>query len=299
MTQGCATLGPSYKDFVPSSQDTKKNKVLLTQTPFIHQKDNYCGPAALSMVLQNNGVFPNYPSIIQKVYIPQKKGTHGVDIVGASRRFKQMVFTLKNPKDLFVEIANGNPVLILQNLSLQIFPKYHYAVVTGYDLQEEEIYLHGFEKPHHTLKLKTFFNTWKRSKFWGVVILPAGKLAHTATVNESVESASMLEKLGFSTEAILAYNSILVRWEDAYQAYLGLSNAYYLQQQKEKAVGILLKANEKFPENIFIMNNLANIFYELGHKSKAQDFAKDTLRLLEKERNALVNVKDLEHILQN
>jgi len=57
-------------------------------------------------------------------------------MIAAARRNGFVAIELApNLSDLLAEIAAGNPVVVLQNLALDWYPAWHYAVAIGYDLK--------------------------------------------------------------------------------------------------------------------------------------------------------------------
>src|SRR5687767_12923769 len=59
---------------------------LLLDVPFHPQTDHDCGPAALATVLGASGVAITPEALIPQVYLPGRKGSLQLELVGASRR---------------------------------------------------------------------------------------------------------------------------------------------------------------------------------------------------------------------
>jgi hypothetical protein len=95
---------------------------------------------------------------------------------------------------LLTELAAGNPVLVLQNLSLPIKPMWHYAVAIGYDLDRGDIILRSGLTERMVMPMSTFEHTWGRSGFWGMVTLPPGRLPATAEEAVAVDAVVAFEK---------------------------------------------------------------------------------------------------------
>ena len=73
-------------------------------------------------------------------------------------------------------VAAGHPVVVRQTLSLAIAPRWHYAVVVGYDLAARELVLRSGTTERELLSLSTFEHTWERSGHWAFVALAPGEL---------------------------------------------------------------------------------------------------------------------------
>ena len=95
---------------------------------------------------------------------------------------------------LVAELAGGNPVLVLQNLSLPIAPKWHYAVAIGYDLDRGDIILRSGTTERLVMPMSTFEHTWARSGYWGMVTLAPGRLPATAGEAVVVDALVAFEK---------------------------------------------------------------------------------------------------------
>ena len=55
--------------------------VELDDTPFFAQRDFFCGPSALAMVLHRTGVNVKPDALVESVYIPERKGSLQVEMV--------------------------------------------------------------------------------------------------------------------------------------------------------------------------------------------------------------------------
>jgi hypothetical protein len=102
---------------------------------------------------------------------------------------------------LLAEVAAGHPVLVLQNLGLDWLPRWHYAVVIGYDLERQELVLRSGTERRRITPFGVFLNTWDRAERWGIVVLPPQTLPARARPGPWLEAASGLEALGKWQEA--------------------------------------------------------------------------------------------------
>ena len=83
--------------------------------------------------------------------------------------------------DLLREVQAGNPVLVLQNLGLDWYPRWHYAVVFGYDLDRQIVRLRSGELADRRTGLRAFEQTWARAGHWAIVAsTPQSRLAALA-----------------------------------------------------------------------------------------------------------------------
>lgn len=247
---GCATKRNLAKKY---SIDGDANLAVS----FIKQAAYQCGPASLAMVLNFRDQATTADEISSKVFTPGKKGSYQSDMVAAVRRYGLLAVEVSNLKDLLTEIHSGNPVLILQNLGLSWFPKWHYAVVKGYDLKNDEIILHSGPMADMKMSLFSFENTWEKAKRWGLVIVKPGQIPVTVSESDMLRAVVQLEQMQFSGDAVVSYRAILKKWPGSFGAQMGLGNVYYNQQDYKSSALILGEVTKNFPESALAWHNYA------------------------------------------
>ena len=179
-------------------------------------------------------------------------------MMGGGRRQGLLAVAVEHALDvLLAEIAAGHPVLVLQNLGLNWLPRWHYAVVVGYDLERQEIVLRSGTEPRRITPFGVFLNTWNRSARWGIVVLTPGALPAQANPLAYLEAASALESLGRHQEAREAYKASAVKWPDNPLAWLGLGNTEYALGRAEPAEAAFRHALHHQVGAAVVWNNLA------------------------------------------
>ena len=241
----------------------------LVNTPFIPQDDYECGPAALAMVLQAAGLQVSADDLVAQVYLPGRKGSLQVEVLAAARRNGLPAYPLKPDLDsVLQEVAAGNPVLVFQNLSLPIYPVWHYAVVIGYDRERQELLLHSGRTPRQTLPLDTFERTWARGKHWSMVALSPTRLPATAQDDAFAQSVAALERLD-SKAARTAYTTALNRWPLHRALMLGAGNTAYALGDVSAAQSAYGAAVQAHPDFADAWNNLAQVLLDRGNQPEA------------------------------
>ncbi len=251
---------------------------VLEGVPFIPQKDFYCGPAALTMTLQAAGVSVTQEDVARAVYTPGREGTLRSDVLAGARRWGRIAFRVTTLSDLLKELAAGNPVLVFQNLSLDILPQWHFAVAVGYDLDRREVILHSGTLPYHRTRLSTFERTWERGDFWGLVVTSPTRLPETASEIETLQAISALEKQGLPNEAAVAYGAAVRRWPDSFAGHMGLGNALLADGRAVEAERAYRKAIDLRPLSAEAWNNLAYALVRSGRRNEAVSAAENAVR---------------------
>lgn len=244
--------------------------VELSQTPFNPQTEHQCGPAALATVLQAHHVDITPEMLSSQLYIPGRKGSLQIEIAVSARRYAMLPYPL-NPEfaDLFTEIAAGNPVLVLQNLGFDWWPQWHYAVVIGYDLANNELTLRSGTTKRWKTSFSTFENTWSRADSWALVIVPAGKMPATASTTAYLKTAYAFEQTGLDVQALDAYRAATNTWPDDTSSWKALGNMAYKAGNYDEAVLALLSASSLSPDDGMVWNNLAYALHMSGCTEQA------------------------------
>ena len=241
----------------------------LGDVPFFAQKEYECGPAALAMVMASAGVAVTPEALVDQVYLPARKGALQVEMLAATRQRGLLAYTLQPTlKDLLREVGAGHPVLVFQNVSLPIYPVWHYAVVIGYDLQRNTITLHSGETAGMKMSLFTFERTWQRGNNWAMLALPPTELPATADVQGMARSLAALEQQPRAAHA--AYVAALARWPQQPQLLLGLGNTAYALHDLPAAAQAYEAASTAQADFADAWNNLAQVRLELGQLEPAK-----------------------------
>jgi tetratricopeptide (TPR) repeat protein len=180
---------------------------------------------------------------------------------------------------LVAELAAGNPVLVLQNLSLPIAPRWHYAVAIGYDLDRGDIILRSGTTERLAMPLSTFEHTWARSGYWGMVTLAPGRLPATAQEAAVVDALVASEKSSPPDATRQTYALAVQRWPDNLTLALGLGNTAYAAGDRAAAADAFRRASAKHPGSGAAFNNLAVALMELGRLQEARAAAEKALAL--------------------
>ena len=273
---GCAT--PQLDQLRQSSQGLPE-QAEVAGVPFFPQEKYYCGPAALAMALAWTGLPVSQEDVAPQVYTPGREGTLSADIVAAARRNGRLAVPLGDLRDLLGEIAAGNPVLVFQNLGLDWYPVWHYAVAIGYDLADGNIILHSGLQEHRRVSLDVFERTWARADHWALTVLPPDRLPATAGVDSVLAAALGLERARREEDAAVAFQTIADRWPDSFPAWMGLGNARYALSQYAPAAEAYRRAIDADPKAPQAWNNLAYALVRQGEKTDAVKAAETAVAL--------------------
>lgn len=293
----CFLLGGFFIVFLQgcSSLDLQSNKLLenkpaefiqpqeLVKINFNPQRDYECGPASLATILQWQGLSVSDSELVPQIYLPKRKGSLQVELLVATRRYGLIPYVIeKNMAALLREVKSGNPVLVLQNLGLEWYPKWHYAVVIGYDINKDEIILRSGEIKRHVNSFSLFERTWHRAKYWGFVALKKDKLPASGDAFSYLKSVAPFEKIKKVNFALAAYKTALQRWPDNRNLLMAAGNANYSIEKLNFAERYFRKVNSKWPDYAPALNNLAQVLYEKKLFQEAEKLMLRAIKLNDK-----------------
>ena len=267
---GCAGLLPQTHALREQPPSGLPAKAELREVPFHAQEEYHCGPAALAMVLNAAGAGATPEELVEQVYLPGRKGSLQIEMLVAARRNGMVAYELE-PRlaDVLLEVAAGTPVVVLENYGFRIWPKWHYAVVVGYDLEAGEIIRRSGLRPRQTMPFPVFEYVWKDEGYWAMVVVPPGRLPATATEARYASAVVALEKSGQLKNARVAYDAMLKRWPSSLAGLMGLGNTAYALKDSAVAEAAFRQATLEHPGAAAAFNNLAHVLAERGRLDEA------------------------------
>ncbi|MDP2285910.1 MAG: PA2778 family cysteine peptidase [Pseudohongiella sp.] len=248
--------------------------VLLSDVGFFPQEDFQCGPAALATVLTFNQVEVTPEELVSQVYIPARRGSLQIEMLATARRYGRLPYVLTGTLEkMLMEVAAGQPVLVMQNLGLSRWPQWHYAVAVGFDLAENTITLRSGTRKEYVMPMAVFERTWARAGHWSVVVLQPGQMPVDADETTYFQTLADFELSHAGASALAAWHAGVLRWPASSLMAIGLSNQLYAQGLQQDAANVLIDFLKLETGSAVAHNNLAWLMFELGEPERAMTYA--------------------------
>ena len=260
---GCATRAPVLPQALHQQQGP--GSLELTEVPFFPQQDYQCGPASLATVLRYSGVDTDPEALRARVYIPGKQGSLQLEMAAAARSAGRIAY-LPPAKlaALLAELQAGRPVIVLQNLGLERYPVWHFAVVIGYSAQTDSFILRSGETRRQVTSAYDFVRTWALAGQWSMVVLQPGQLPATDDPDGFVRAVAAAEAARRELDVTASYQAAVERWPDHVLARLGLANAQRRTGHLPQAIEGYRDVLAREPGQVVAANNLADALNAYG-----------------------------------
>jgi hypothetical protein len=254
---GCVSRGP----LIPSSAQL----VELDDTPFFAQTENQCGPAALATVLGASGVKVTPEELTPLVYLPGRRGSLQIEMLAAPRQYARIGYRIDPELDaVLAEVAAGRPVLVLHNYGIPLLPRWHYAVVMGYDGTRDRVLLRSGKVRRQELSAANFMRAWDNADRWGMVLLRAGELPQQPDKDRYLQAAADFERVATPRDAFSTFEAGTRQWPRDPVAWVGMGTASYRNGDLRTAAANYRAALNLDGTQNAARNNLAMTLLDLG-----------------------------------
>jgi tetratricopeptide (TPR) repeat protein len=277
---GCAALSPTPQtDALAAWPPGLPGRVELDAVPFFAQTPYHCGPAALATVLVHAGFAQATPeALADRVFLPAREGALQVEMLAAARRAGAVPVAL--PGELRVlcdELAAGQPSVVLLNLGLALAPRWHYAVLVGYDRGARELVLRSGTTRREVTSFALFERTWARGGHWAIAAVAPGRWPASVREADAVQAAVGFERaVAQPAQRLAVFASLVSRWPDNLPGLIGAGNAHAALNDWPAAAQSFERAAARH-DSAAAWHNLALARWELGQRDAARAAAQRAL----------------------
>lgn len=218
----------------------------ISSVPFFPQEQFYCGPTTLSEVFGYYGVNASPEDIAPKLFIPGKEGSLQLEMVSAARQYGFLPYTERGTLSSIIELVKDDvPVIVFQNLSIQLLPQWHYAVVIGFNSEKGTLTLHTGLTPNHEMSLELFERTWGRANYWYLAAVPPKVTSSEMTPYTYVSAAYDMLKVADKNQALAFLETATQMWPSYWLSYFLIANYYLENPDLKRSSGLAVRWFEK------------------------------------------------------
>jgi tetratricopeptide (TPR) repeat protein len=262
---------PQSAALVQQTDSQSFEPVVINLLPFFSQSAYQCGPAALATMLVYSEVTVSPDDLVPLVYVPERKGSFQFEMVAATRSYERLAYQLAPTLNAVLdEVRAGHPVLVLQNLGLSWYPRWHFAVVKGFDLGRQKIILNSGAFENYEMSLTTFELTWARAQYWAMLVLEPGRMPSNAEPNAYYIALASLEETHPQADIVSGYRSGLRAWPTDQNLLMGYGNLLYQEGRKAEAATLFREVITYHRAYAPAWNNLAQILLDNGDRVEAR-----------------------------
>jgi tetratricopeptide (TPR) repeat protein len=226
----------------------------------------------LATVLGASGIDVHPDELVPATYLPGRRGSLQVELVAAARRRGRLAVEIDGtPEAVVTQLQAGRPVLVLQNLGLNVWPVWHYAVVVGYQPDADRFVLRSGGEPRAVLRHYRFESSWQRGGRWGLVTLATDDDPTGLAPGSYLHAAADLENTGAHALALAAFETAVRHWPDQANARLGVANNLYYLGRREDAASAYRALLAAHPQHEVGLNNLVMLLLELDQPCAAAE----------------------------
>src|SRR6185295_12226230 len=150
------------------------------------------------------------------------------------------------------------------------FPRWHYAVVIGYDPEKKTVALRSGTTERQVLSAANFMRAWDNGGRWAMVVLMPGEMPATPDRNRYLESAAAFEHSAQPRDTRLVFDAAVKQWPDEPIALIGRGTASYRAGDLRAAADDYSAALRLDPAQNGARNNLAMTLLDLKCASEAR-----------------------------
>lgn len=218
---------------------------------------NYCGPAAMTMVLNywDNEKKYSQKEIAKEIFSFKKKVTYNSDMVYYPRTKKMISYSFKGDLEILKEILKKNIPLIVLNKPIKEINKGHYRVIIGFDDNSKQIIFHD---PLIGEKYATKYEVFKELWYCG------------NDINKNNWTLAIVPDESFFNFPEMKNHPL---------TNINLATAYYKRGNYNESLEEWNKAHKKAPSDPYPLYSIAMVHIKIGNYNEAMELSQKAISL--------------------
>jgi len=235
--------------------------------PFVAQRKDTCGAAALAMVLRYWGDHASHDDVAGALLTPELHGIAGSRLAGFARgRGMEAVAYRGDMANLRDFIGKGRPLIVAWDLGRG---RYHDVVVVGLDDERRAVIVHNpAAGASRAVKADAFERRWRGAGYWTLLVLPEKEAAAPPTYEELVARGVAAGRGGHYGEAAEVLQRAIGLAPARPEARVELAGLRFLEKKYEDAAAGFASALIYQPDP-YAREMLAASLHLAGHTEDA------------------------------
>lgn len=272
-----------------------QNRFIEGMTYIKQENRNYCGPAALAMLINYWSKERPYTQaeIVGEIFDKKSKMVYNSDMVYYPNKkgFISYSFNIDLPK-MKEMIDHGIPLIVFQKAA-KVVGKGHYRVVFGYNDEKGVIILHDpLIGDNRGMKYRDFMKLWvvgndPNRKNWAMALFPPQDNSCFPELRETyifhVNMATAYYRRASYNESIAEWQKAILKSRNNPLPYYCLAQVLIDINEYDEAIRRALEAVEIDNENSFAYDVLGLAYYEKGMYTEAAKAMEKAAKLSKKE----------------
>ncbi len=152
---------------------TAQKRGFYIETPYVYQVKNYCGPAALTMVLRYWDRSVDQYELANRFQPFPGKGLSGAQLKELATEYGFSAYSFSGrPKSIREHLEKGRPLIVALHSSTLLNTN-HFVVVVGWDPSNQEwIVQDPAGRAYQKYSAKDFSRRWKKLDNWALLVVP-------------------------------------------------------------------------------------------------------------------------------
>jgi predicted double-glycine peptidase len=237
------------------------------EVPFVAQRKDTCGAAALAMVLRYWGDDATHDEVARTLLTPELHGIAGSRLAEFARgRGMEAVAYKGDMANLREFVGKGRPLIVAWDMGRG---RYHDVVVVGFDDERGAVLVHNpAEGASRAVEKRAFEKRWAGAGYWTLLVARDRAVAAPATYEELVARGVAAGRSGSHAEAEDALQRAIAAAPSRPEARVELAGLRFLEKKYEDAAAGFASALIYQPDP-YAREMLAASLHLAGHTEDA------------------------------